>query len=197
MIDALKYLLLIMSLAAFPVQAQNPFIARMEQAQVNEQEIPETIRKLRDKEKIEIRENLAVGPFHFRKKPIETEKQPFCVTCHLSRPHLENTRSRSFLNMHTRYVSCETCHLEPDEREVSYRWLAYDYPAAGELIDASMSVHTQVDRESTSIQVRPGAHIAPFLDDQPLLIFSDDPYALALADEWEQASLEQKARIKL
>jgi hypothetical protein len=99
--------------------------------------------------------------------------------------------------MHTAYISCETCHVKSDDLEMTYRWLAYDYPNAGEMIDASMSVHTQVDESKKSIQVRPGAHIAPFLGNTPVLIFKDHPYVASVEQEWEQGSFEEKARIKL
>jgi hypothetical protein len=164
---------------------------------VTEEEVQKAAEKLQNKKEIELKTDLAVGPFHYRDTPVETEKQPFCTTCHLSNPHRENERSRSFLNMHTPYISCETCHLKTDELEFHYRWLAYDYPNAGEMIDASLSVHSQVDEVSKSIRVRPGAHIAPFLGSDPVLIFKDDAYVKALEEEWEQASIEQKAHIKV
>lgn len=189
---------LILAFLAMPCWAQNPFITLLENVSVDDAKVQETIQQLRDRKEIAVKNDLSVGPFHHRHDVEQTQKQGFCVSCHLSDPHRENRRSRSFLNMHSRFISCETCHLKTqNDQSISYRWLAYDYPAAGNMIDVSKSVHTQVNENAKSILARPGAHIAPFIDQEPVLIFKDDAYAQVLKDKWDHADITQKAQIKL
>ncbi len=45
------------------------------------------------------------------------EYQSACLTCHSNFPHTENPRYRSFLNQHSRFMTCLVCHLAPEHRE--------------------------------------------------------------------------------
>jgi len=59
--------------------------------------------------------------------PVEAES--VCFLCHTTLPHHKHKKMRALLNMHTFYLSCETCHLKREEGEtVDYAWL--DPPGA-------------------------------------------------------------------
>ena len=50
-----------------------------------------------------------------------------CTTsgCHSSLPHGERKEVRAFLNMHTTFVDCQTCHRDQDLSEAELTWLTY------------------------------------------------------------------------
>jgi hypothetical protein len=49
--------------------------------------------------------------------------QTDCTICHSTLPHSKTQKVRSALNMHSNYLSCETCHVEIRAGEtVSYVW---------------------------------------------------------------------------
>ncbi len=177
--------------------ADNLYIELVQGANVADKDLQDAIKQLREQEELEVRSKLPVGPFHYRNDPVEPQKQPFCQTCHLSKPHRSDQRKRSFLNMHTRYIACETCHLQPENIQLDYRWLAFGHPNAGQEIDVSLSVHSQIDRIKTSILPRPRARIAAFYKGIPATLFKDDPFSSEIEEKWKELPLEDKARLKV
>lgn len=69
---------------------------------------------------------------HFHNEPLkdyaELGKKNVCFTCHGDYPHSKEPMIRTMMNMHTQFVSCMTCHIDPkkipDER-VAFEWLNY------------------------------------------------------------------------
>ncbi|MCW9025055.1 MAG: hypothetical protein OQK73_10295 [Gammaproteobacteria bacterium] len=52
------------------------------------------------------------------------EDQTTCKVCHPVYPHSKQPFTRTWLNMHTSYLICETCHLNKEEYpEVTYQWI--------------------------------------------------------------------------
>jgi len=64
------------------------------------------------------------GHYHHTGFSIQSDKVSICVVCHGAVPHDASKETRSFLNMHTFYIGCETCHLYPPEGEpaLEFRW---------------------------------------------------------------------------
>ena len=55
-------------------------------------------------------------------------KKPVCFYCHGDFPHSKQRMVRTLLNMHTQFVGCLTCHVDPrkvDEDKLRFRWLNY------------------------------------------------------------------------
>jgi hypothetical protein len=49
--------------------------------------------------------------------------RPTCYICHSNLPHNKTKKVRAMLNMHSNYLTCETCHLKKNKGEtVVYRW---------------------------------------------------------------------------
>ncbi len=51
-----------------------------------------------------------------------------CYFCHGDFPHTEKRMVRTLLNMHTQFIGCMTCHVDPkkiDEDALDLRWLNY------------------------------------------------------------------------
>ncbi len=197
MANRYNILLLICLFTPLPVPADNFFIDLIENTETTDEDLQKALKQINEYTVTKPEELISLAPFHLPRKQKETLKQPFCLTCHLSKPHRKNQRKRSFLNRHIRDISCETCHLQARDINLEYRWLAYDYPNTGEMIDSSISIHMQADKTKTSILPRPGVRIAPFYRGKPALLLHDDPYSVDIRQQWENASSEEQARLKV
>lgn len=72
-----------------------------------------------------------VSGFHSMVTPSAADKLSGCVHCHTGIPHAEsNGTMEPFLNMHSSFIACETCHKRG--RELLFRW--YD-PLTGAIGD--------------------------------------------------------------
>ena len=63
--------------------------------------------------------------FHILDKIVysDSEKAPMCLQCHGNFCHNESKELRSFYNMHTFYLACETCHVRQKEGEqLVFKW---------------------------------------------------------------------------
>jgi len=60
-----------------------------------------------------------------------------CIKCHGDIPHDKNKVIRAFLNMHSDFLSCETCHVRIDNNDKKYFW--YDKKSGKELSNISIS----------------------------------------------------------
>ena len=84
--------------------------------------------QLTDHKEIEQRPPLDLAPFHQRTTATQTSEQTtvqtnnLCLGCHNALPHQKSPRSRSFLNMHSQTISCQSCHIAPKLAGVNYQW---------------------------------------------------------------------------
>jgi hypothetical protein len=180
-----------------PGLADNLFIDRVNSHQVTDKELADASTQLKAHKDIQLKTDLNVNPFHHRVENHALPKQDFCLNCHLDKPHQDNELNRSFLNMHSNYISCETCHVNTEGLDMEYQWLAYDYPNTGKIIDVSNSIHTQVDKSKTSLLPRPGLKIAPVYQGQVLVVFKDDPFSSEVKQQWKNSTDEEKAKLKV
>jgi len=81
------------------------------------------------------------GRFHHIGFDIEKDEHSICIRCHGNVPHDGAKEVRSFLNMHTFYIACETCHIEPEQGKppFTFRWASIEtgepIPNPKELVD--------------------------------------------------------------
>lgn len=66
------------------------------------------------------------GRFHHIGFNIQEDKGSICIRCHGNVPHDKSKEIRSFLNMHTFYLACETCHATPGEGADPWSFSWYD-----------------------------------------------------------------------
>ncbi len=161
-------------LFVFVVQAQSLYVEQFENAAVDDKTLQEARKQIEDHKVVEIKENIFVPPFHQQKPPQLTDKKEFCNDCHLSPPHKKDERKRGFLNMHSRYISCLSCHFQPQDVPLEYRWLSFDE-----------------NENEDSIK-----RIAPFYDAQPVPVFSDNEFAVKIQQAWKKESPVQRAELK-
>jgi hypothetical protein len=53
------------------------------------------------------------GRFHNIGFTLDPDTTSTCIRCHGNAPHAESKKARAFMNMHTFYLACETCHSPP------------------------------------------------------------------------------------
>lgn len=72
----------------------------------------------------------SIKNFHQNQQSIITrlDDQTACKVCHAIYPHSKQPFIRAWLNMHTGYLICESCHLKKDKyTNISYQWLTTKY----------------------------------------------------------------------
>ncbi|UCE89904.1 MAG: hypothetical protein JSW10_03505 [Pseudomonadota bacterium] len=91
------------------------------------------------------------GRFHHIGFQIQPDQASNCIRCHGNVPHDSSREVRSFLNMHTFYLACETCHVRPNEGEAPYEFRWYDKDT-GKEIPNPQSLVTIDDRVRMSLE---------------------------------------------
>lgn len=158
--------------------ADSLYIYQMKQARWDAQAFNRTLEKLKEHKPIEIAEPLKISPFHFRKASQAMTKRDFCVTCHTTLPHRESERLRSYLNMHVNYLACTSCHFNPENVKLEYRWYQWDLT-------------------SNNAQESDSKLIMPFYQQKAEAFSLDHPEISALLAEWEESEVVKKAELHL
>jgi hypothetical protein len=73
------------------------------------------------------------GHFHLIDMNVGHDKSNYCISCHGDIPHDKVKEIRAFGNMHSSFISCQTCHirLEGDDKTGVFKW--YD-KSTGEIV---------------------------------------------------------------
>jgi len=162
-------------LTAFTAAAAPLYVEQIKLSTTDDQKLQETHKQIKEHEDITLKEDLFVSPFHKQEQKKSTDNKSFCQTCHQDPPHNADEIKRSFLNMHSRYISCETCHFSPKDVQLEYRWLNFN-----------------VNSNET-----PAKRITPFYNGEAVLIFSDHQLAERAKEIWKNKSSIEKAKLKL
>jgi len=182
---------LFLLLVSLSVSAENYYLLQVDYAEISDKELQVALKQIQELKELELQEIAGLPPFHQRQDALDTEERSFCLNCHLALPHRENERQRTFLNMHSRYVACETCHLKSNKQTtLKYRWLAFNQPHAG------LEVVALAGDSEASFMPIPGARIAPFVGDEPAVLFEKSHSAKRTLKEWETSDGLTKAKLK-
>ncbi|MDQ7089207.1 MAG: hypothetical protein Q9M50_00965 [Methylococcales bacterium] len=177
---------------------ESPLIVKLiEAAQPTTDEIAQAKKILKIKKEIKLLDDLTLAPFHKRdKSAIKNTEQIYCNSCHLPLPHSKSLRTRTFMNMHSEYIACESCHFKPKNISLDYRW--YDYTKNQEAEKKSGRLHSGRNKnDETPLLVRTGAvKIAPFFENKPALITRNHAFSKNLQQRWKQADLDEKSEIQ-
>jgi DNA-directed RNA polymerase subunit M/transcription elongation factor TFIIS len=173
----MKFIILIfcLYLPASMLYAVPLYIEQINHAKTDNKELEEAHKQIKEHKEVSLKKNIFVSSFHKQNSKIATDKKSLCSICHNSPPHSTNERKRSFLNMHSRYISCETCHFRPKNIKLEYRWLNFN--------NATNKI--------------PEKRITPFFNNEAVLIFSDHELAKRADIKWQKDSSIDKAQIKL
>ena len=195
------------------VIAEPLYLERVKQADVSEDTLQKALKQVKEHKDIDVLDNLAIPPFHKRNARQTNMEQPFCMTCHLPLPHRKDERSRTFMNMHSRYIACETCHFRPEGTVLAYRWLAYDGAHAGQPLaphsatlegaqsaqgenEKPQRAHEEEFKKSPPLAPQAGARIVPFFNDAPVVLFKASVFAQQTQREWDDGDEAGRAKLK-
>ena len=212
----MRYFIGLLFLFALPVSAASFYQQQVEQAEVSKKVMKKALKQVKEHKDIKVVDEMFVPPFHKRGQLQSTQKQSVCLTCHKALPHRKSERSRTFMNMHSRYIACETCHLRPKKRVLDYQWLAFDGVDAGlklpprvtltEPVAVSSKIpkekqharqkHQQEFKKKLPLAPQAGARITPFFDNKPAIEFKDNTFAQTIKDQWDEKDEQKRAELK-
>ena len=164
---------------------------QVENAVVTQKMLDISAKLLREHKDIEIQEKLSIPAFHKQTGELDTAPQSFCQTCHTPLPHQKALRTRTFNNMHVRYIACETCHIEKANATLTYRWFDMEKHAIVQS-DNLLRIGKNIDNESQR-PVNP--KIAPLLHNERLFLLKDDAFAKKIAMQWKAANETEKVAL--
>lgn len=175
-------------------QAEPGYVRAVERSRPD----PETLAKAREKVKkhreVTIRDDIDAQLPHFHRRMQEkvTKGETFCQICHLPLPHQKSVRTRAFLNMHSRFIACATCHYRPEGKQLDYLWLDY---RSGRAVAGEGRLRTGTDTPASQ-PIDGWVKIAPFEGDEPVVPLPQDPWAKEIARRWREGGLEQRAKLQ-
>lgn len=146
------------------------------------------------------------GRFHHIGFEIQNDRASICVRCHGNVPHDESKEIRSFLNMHTFYLACETCHSKPEKGKPDFVFRWYD-KESGEVVGNPKAL-IKIEESFTSMQQRRyfpvygdyGAKVAPSVEEDGESRLLHGPREMAFVErflsEQERLIPEKKSQMK-
>lgn len=122
---------------------------------------------------------LDVAPFHFRsgvssakdEKPPTENNSGLCVSCHSQQAHSKSVKLRSFLNMHTKTIACQTCHFTSDKYSLDYQWQT----SAGQFV-------SKIDFVNKKNHL-----LVPTYQSKPIVPSKKSTFTKELMSQWQQA----------
>ncbi|MCK5878038.1 MAG: hypothetical protein KAG43_10410 [Candidatus Marithrix sp.] len=150
-----------------PASADNLYFSYLEQTTIDTELLEKTEKKLQEHQVIQPTE---FPSFHQANQPV-IKIERFCTLCHNELVHRKNVAVRSFLNAHSRFISCETCHFVPKNVPLTYRWLQND---------------TSIENEKNSfLQPHPATHLSPFSQGMPVILLPKHPFFQKIKTTWK------------
>lgn len=118
------------------------------------------------------------GHFHNVGIKISSDRQSSCVECHGDLVHEDIEELRSYINMHSFYLSCEVCHVprhqEGEELFDSFRWFSKDN---GKILEEAMGCYDLTEE-------RLDCRVAPFVRRNGTLERFDGPALAELTEKY-------------
>ncbi|NOQ65501.1 MAG: hypothetical protein GQ582_13400 [Methyloprofundus sp.] len=187
--------LVFMILSSFSalLAAEGLYLQTLKQTEPTEEQLQKSLKTVDEYKKIERRGELEVPPFHKRTAEDDSLGNSFCTTCHLSPPHTKSVRSRTFMNMHTQYIACETCHFRPENVPLNYQW---QDTRDGSVVAASTGLFRQTikldkkDKAAILAAEKPKntfLKITPYYQQQAVNLRKDSEFSKQTKAIWQQA----------
>ncbi len=192
--NGLRWLGWLLLVLGGPLSAATLYEQQVETFRPDVETLAEAREKVEKHRDIVIRDDIDARLPHFhRRGPGLKRGETFCQTCHLPLPHTRKVRTRSFLNMHSRYIACGTCHFRPEGVTFRYRWLdlrrgepvepdARRFPSRRETVDDWRFVDW--------------IKIAPFFAGEPAVPLPGSDFARDVGRRWRDGDLEARTRLQ-
>jgi len=165
------------------------YLEKVNKAEVEAKELAEAKKQIEELKKVEIIDDLSLPAYHKRVPKGKRGKEPICFQCHIATPHRDNEITRSFLNMHSEFISCQVCHFDEKETVFENRWLSYGGKTALDKGDKELVADGVSKRHSDK-------KIALYHDGRPLPVLRDHPFSIEVAKKWESSGIDEKALLK-
>ncbi len=198
MVKHFKYLaslMLLQSVTLVFADNQPLLLQQIVQSKPNLQAVEKAKKQIADLKEIKL-QDISLTPFHLRKKNPINDSAVYCTECHLPLPHQKHLRSRAFLNMHTDYIACETCHFRPEALELNYAWFDYQQHKVLEAQATQFRSGRKPDDKSPLVAREGKLKIVPIFKDEPVIFTKRDANAKAIYDQWKAANQDEKAQLK-
>ncbi len=146
------------------------------------------------------------GRFHHIGFEVPEDKSSLCIRCHGNIPHDKSWEIRSFLNMHSFFLACETCHITSidDHQDIAFRW--YDKETSkivsnpASLFEVSSQIESRKSISGFLNYGNYGAKITPVISQNDTFnrLYSDKQNSIVEKYLFEGSSLspEKKTRFK-
>ncbi|MBT3811975.1 MAG: hypothetical protein HOE45_03355 [Gammaproteobacteria bacterium] len=205
MVSRVLFVMLLCSISHV-LLAEGLYLQTVNNTKLTEKQRQKSLKKVKEHKEIVLKGELEVPPFHKRGKEDASLGNSFCTTCHLSPPHTKSIRSRTFMNMHTQYIACETCHFRPENVQLSYQW--QDTRDASVVTPKSKLFRQAVEAEKKTKSlpakkmitkdtyvINPFYKITPYYQQQAIGLRNDNAFTEETKKLWQQegGALEQKA----
>ncbi|MEQ1529701.1 MAG: hypothetical protein ABL925_10315, partial [Methylococcales bacterium] len=172
-------------------QQNSLYEQRVEHAVPDQEALAHSAEKIREHKDVKIQEKPIIQAFHKQLGELETAPKTFCRTCHGPLPHKKQLRTRTFNNMHVRFIACETCHFRPKDQSFAYRWFDYELD---QTVDGKGLF--RVTQKIDNAKQRPNnPKIAPLHLGQRVFALKDEAFAKSIAEQWQKA--DDPAKVKL
>ncbi len=138
-------------------------------------------KKLDQYKEVTVKTDLKLPPFHQRKTAVKSQSHNLCLNCHNVMPHQKLVRSRTFLNAHSKTISCQTCHFRPEDKPLNYQWM-----------DTAGKLSQQIDLEQ-----KEKFKLVAVYQGRAVFDNKNSPLAKQINEAWQQSSAEQKPALWL
>jgi len=188
------------------VHAEGLYLKVLNNTSLTTEQTQKSLKKVEEHKEVTLRGDLSVPPFHKRGQISDSLEHSFCTTCHMSLPHAKSERTRTFMNMHTQYIACETCHFRPENVQLSYQW--QDTRDAS-LVRVKPELFRQVLKPEEKTKktlpakkvitkaakgINPFYKISPYYQEQAVPLRNTEAFAQETKKMWQQDSrLDMKA----
>lgn len=178
------------------VMAENLYLQAINEVVLTEQQLAKSQEKVEAHEDIEVKQALAMPPFHKRGKLNTSLEYTACTNCHLDPPHTKSQRSRTFMNMHSQFITCESCHFRPKDKTLDYQW---EDVRDGKRIKAK----TKLFRQVTSLEEKPEERvkalhayykITPFYQGEAAVLRKSSEFSKESQRLWEEGTTDEKIK---
>ncbi len=190
--------------------ADGLYLQTLQSTKLTTEQRQKSRKMLEEYKKVTLRDELEVPPFHQRGEVDDSLGNSFCTTCHMTPPHTKNMRTRTFMNMHTRYVACETCHFRPEGVELTYQWQdtrdASSVPAQSKLFrqglkpvkelkvseEVTPNKEQKIEKKPKPKPKDPFIKISPYYQQQAVALRKDTTFAIETKNIWQQKGLTEE-----
>ena len=192
--------MMLLTLLSGVSRAESLYLQAINSVALSDEQLQASIKKVEEHQPVSLRGELEVPPFHKRTSVNAALDNSFCTICHQSPPHTKSIRSRTFMNMHTQYIACETCHFRPKNQPLSYQWqdtrdasVVRAVPKLFRQLMAQKPADTATSVGAVAAK-NPFYKISPFYQQQSVVLRRNSAFAQETQKIWQQeGAIKKKA----